>query len=231
MRNLTFMETLVFRAAIVGSLALVGGAAGAQVPHRAEAAPAIASVPPPWAASNAPPPLVIPRQPQSRTERILIEAGGGVGAGVVLGVGGLYIGFLAGAVAATDSRGRTSAERFLAAGAYGGAVGAALGVPIGVYLVGNNFNGNGGFGWTVLGSLAGGAVTFGLVAIADQAEISAAVPLVAGIVLPVAGAVLGYELSSDADSRGPPRRPAQPTVMPTVTTVAHGAALGLVGTF
>lgn len=193
--------------------------------------------PQPWRAPAVmtapyPPAPAIPFTPQNRTERVLIELGGGAGAGLVLGVAGLYLGFLAGTAALADRRGSSSVSGFFVAGAYGGVLGASLGIPLGVYLVGNNYHGNGGLGWTYLCSAVGGAAAFGLAYAAESGDIGVGIPIVAGLFLPLTGAVLGYELSSDADERSTRTpAPAAPTVAPVVTATAGLGLVGVAGSF
>ncbi len=206
--------------------------------------PVTAVTPPPWGGASLPPPplpgpnaaatAALPPPPvivasRRRTDRVLIETGGGAAAGLVLGVAGLYVGFLGGAVSLSDSRARAGTDGFLQAGLYGGIVGASIGIPLGVYLVGNNFRGNGGLGWTYLCSVAGGAAAFGLAVAAQDGNVPVGVPILAGLVLPLAGAVVGYELSSDVDAR--PRPVPRSTLVPLVSVAPGGSVLGLGGTF
>jgi len=170
-----------------------------------------------------PRPPMIPRGRQDRTERVLIEVGGGALAGLLLGAGGLYIGFI-GAVA-SDPLGGTD---MLVNGLYGGIIGAGIGIPIGVYLIGNNFRGNGGLGWTVLGSFGGVAAAVGLALAASNDSIPVGIPVLAGLLLPLAGAALGYELSSHEVA--PPAR-SHLRILPYGTATADGGRFGLVGTF
>lgn len=181
----------------------------------------MAASPPPVPAM--PPPPVIRPNPSARTERVLIELGGGALCGLLVGAGGLYVGVLTGL--ASDPR---RDDDILQTGLYGAVVGAGIGIPIGVYLVGSNFRGNGGFGWTLLGSLGGSGVTFGLAALARNDSLPVGVPVLAGLLLPLAGTVLGYELSSQASV--PPTRVSW-RVVPWVTGTAQGGHLGLIGTF
>lgn len=88
-------------------------------------------------------------------------------------------------------------------GPIGGTVGAFL-VPLGVLLGGHALGGSGGYGWSLLGGLAGAAIGWSLVMAAALTEVS---PLIigAGALVPllhIGGAIIGYELSSD-DNQAP----------------------------
>ena len=119
-------------------------------------------------------------------------------------------------------------DDILRVGLYGGVLGAGLGVPMGVYLVGTNMRGDGGLGWTFLGSMAGSGLTLVLAILARDDVLPVGVPVLAGLVLPVAGAVLGYESSSQL--RAPPAR-ARRHVLPYLTVVGDAGQAGLCGTF
>jgi hypothetical protein len=220
------------------TLALALSTAGALTCAQTVTTAPLVPPPPPWGGANVPPPAgpyataPVPQPPppiivdrQSRAERTIFELGGGLGAGVVIGGIGLYVGLLAGL-----TEGRATSRTFLESTAIGGVIGAAIGVPVGVYLVGNNFRGNGGLGWTLLGSLAGGGIAFGFAYAASNGDMPAGVAILTGLVLPVAGAVCGYELTSDTDSRHPRAR--GPMLLPTVAALpGRGGVVGIVGTF
>jgi hypothetical protein len=83
-------------------------------------------------------------------------------------------------------------------GPIGATVGAFL-VPLGVLLGGHALGGSGGYGWALLGGIAGAAIGWSLVMAAALTEVA---PLIigAGALVPllhIGGAILGYELSSD----------------------------------
>lgn len=93
-------------------------------------------------------------------------------------------------------------------------IGAILGVGSSVYLAGYLMNGDGAYGWTILGSTVGTGLGAGLLAIN-----STNTTLVFAALLPVAGAVTGYELSSHYR-----RRSRERVVMPSITSNSIGIA-------
>ncbi|MEQ9075904.1 MAG: hypothetical protein RLP09_18750 [Sandaracinaceae bacterium] len=117
--------------------------------------------------------------------RILAELGGGLlGAVVGGGVGAL-------AIWAAFEENASPTWLMIAAGS--GTVAGALSVTAGVTLAAHLTNGRGNFGHAFLGQMIGGAVAVPFVVLAlDQDALPAA--LVAAGLLPLAGAVLGYEV-------------------------------------
>ena len=103
-------------------------------------------------------------------------------------------------------------------------------IPAFVYCAGQESDGNGGYGWTTLGALAGELAALGVAAAIDPGEAQDWTLRVGALLLPAAGAVLGYELSSDDDARTPPSR-AGVRVVPTVRASREGAVVGLAGAF
>lgn len=130
-----------------------------------------------------------------RPERIAVELGGGVVGGAA---GAFSLGVLsAGVCALTDAGARSFGCLIPAvAGAY---LGGAVGIPLGVWGFGNLMDGDGGLGWTMLGSLSGTAIAATTLVLTDIEQGS---PLwwTLLIGLPLTGAVLGYELSASEDS-------------------------------
>jgi hypothetical protein len=120
----------------------------------------------------------------------------------LLGAGGALLGGVAfGAVGcAIDSpRGETRRGWGCLGGAVlGGVLGAAITAPIAVWATGTAFGANGGLGYTYLGELAGLGV--GIPSAYFLSQIDAPGPLIAlvAIGLPLAGSVIGYELSTEA---------------------------------
>jgi hypothetical protein len=102
-------------------------------------------------------------------------------------------------------------------------------IPAFVYCAGQESDGNGGYGWTTLGALAGELAALGVAAAIDPGEAQDWTLRVGALLLPAAGAVLGYELSSDADARVSSR--ASVRFAPTVHASREGALVGLAGTF
>jgi hypothetical protein len=171
------------------------------------------------------------RPDPSPATRYTLEALGGLGVGTALGLGGALLGL--GLAAASAPRGRD----FSIAGAVGtvtfGMLGFFFGLPWGVRLVGNARGGNGGYGWSLLGSLLGGMgaslLAFPIAGAAGGGtstgtEFALGVLTIASM---TTGAVLGYELSNDqhALSRQTIGRG------PSVTLAPLGTGLQLVGSF
>jgi len=77
----------------------------------------------------------------------------------------------------------------------GAFTGELLGMPLGVVWVGSWFHGMGTFGTSFLGGLAGLGVAVLIYAVAPTPNV-----LAGGALLPLAGAVIGYELSSSANA-------------------------------
>lgn len=211
-------------------------------------APAYGAPPAPLPAAVAPAPAPVgwaPAQPTlygqdearpSRVGRYLVEGLAGLGAGL----GGAMVGGLVGiAVGANDT------ERCAVAPCGGGmnlgplmagvGIGWFGGVPLGVTLAGNARGGNGGFGWSLLGTL-GGSMAAGLVGYAidpepgDPSNAAGYLALLGG----VAGAVVGYELSNTADrdrARRVPVRTAAVRLTPSASASPQGAVVGVAGTF
>jgi hypothetical protein len=120
-----------------------------------------------------------------RIGRIALEAVMGTGLGAVPIVAGAYIG-LSIDVARASGGGEAGTGFYI-----GTAIGASLGVGSAVYLAGWLMNGDGAYGWAVLGSTAGTALGAGLLAAKSNNA-----TLVFAAALPIAGAITGYELSS-----------------------------------
>jgi hypothetical protein len=164
---------------------------------------------------NAPPPVLRKRTPP-RPVRALAEAGLGFGAGIVVGAAAGALGF---------GIGLASGDIFVAAilgsfGLFGGWLG---GIPLGVVLGGKLMDGNG----SVLATIGGEAI--GLVA---SLALTAATPdgggAVSVLVLPLAGAIAGYELTSDASASQAAAQKGLQSLRPTITRTREGKpAFGL----
>jgi hypothetical protein len=128
--------------------------------------------------------------------RYLLEGVAGLGLGALFVLGGALAGF---GVAAAVDPGDSSALA-TSVGALG-TLGGVFGVPLGATLVGNARGGNGGFGWSLLGTLAGASVG-SLVAVGLRSGESStagtdALSAVVFMLLTAAGGTVGYELSND----------------------------------
>ncbi|MBK6536096.1 MAG: hypothetical protein IPF99_43145 [Deltaproteobacteria bacterium] len=157
-------------------------------------------------------------------------AGIGLGAGVGLGVGLLAYGIVAG----SSSSGWDS---LFAIAAVGG-VGVLMVILLGVTLVGNGRGGNGGYGWSLLGTV-GGSLAANLIQLpllsaceGSSGSCSAARGLMSILSLGAVatGAVLGYELSNDQRRARPPA-PRLVQWAPSAAPTRGGLTLGVAGVF
>jgi len=175
-------------------------------------------------AESAPPAAT---QPIAPALRIGAETGGGI-------LGGALIGGAAGWVlwgtlgSGTDDAARRSAAQV------GAAVGVSVGAPIGVSLTGKLLGQRGSFIISWLSSVAGLGVGYGIYGLVRSGSDSSAAKATYALtlLLPVAGAVIGYELSSPGEP--PPGAEAgasAPSVFPALAIGARGTSFGLVGTF
>lgn len=114
-------------------------------------------------------------------------------------------------------------------GAYvGGGLGIGatlLAVPWGVMLLGDGAGGNGRYWASLVGSLVGAAGGVGLIVIAESESEDAIGPAVgAAFALQIAGAIVGYELSTHDE-------PEAPAVIPVFAPTDGGAFLGVATVF
>ena len=134
------------------------------------------------------------REEQGLIPRLILAPFVGYGVGVSLGALGLLIGAIAGGCFDLDGDfWDTKCAIGVVAGFY---VGALLGIPLGVAMVGGWFNGMGSFGATFLGTLAGAGLAVLIAALVRNYEV-----VFTGALLPLAGAIIGYELSSASNAR------------------------------
>ncbi|WP_366816768.1 GlsB/YeaQ/YmgE family stress response membrane protein [Myxococcus xanthus] len=157
--------------------------------------------------------------------RVAVEFLGGAGGGIIAGSVGLITGFFVGASTVGCD------ECSIVAGV-GGLTGVVVGIPAGTWLGGKLMGGRGTFLATAGGSLIGwGGTLLGsaLLGIGDN-EPGGAVFL---LLLPVVGAVAGYELSSPGEERPALTRKAPSTfqVVPVAGMGERGPRLGLAGSF
>ena len=112
---------------------------------------------------------------------------------------------------------------------------AILGQPLGVTLVGNARGGNGGYGWSLLGTLGGdlvGNLVGALIMDAgcNHGGSNCGVAIVGGALLAtgisLTGSVLGYELSNDQQRLTAPRTATRMHVSPAVVPTHGGLTLG-----
>jgi len=128
------------------------------------------------------------QESDGRIPRLIFEPIMGYTTAVLLGSLGLLVGGLAGCFDVTDR----SCVLGIVAGFY---VGALLGVPLGVMWAGSWFHGMGSFGLTFLGALAGASLSVLIAALAQNYD-----AIFGAALLPVAGAMIAYELSSSSNA-------------------------------
>lgn len=175
-------------------------------------APALAPVPPDgYLGTGVDGPLALPNESERDALRLLAELGGGT-LGVLIG-GGLGTLIVWGAAQAD-----ANPQWMMVAWTAGAALG-AFGVTTGVVLAGEASGGRGNYGHAFIGQLIGGVAALPLVTI-GLAEDAPALAVVAAGLLPLAGAVLGYEMSHAETGSGP-------TIV--VAPTQGGAALGVAG--
>jgi hypothetical protein len=128
---------------------------------------------------------------EDRPARIATESGFGIIGGTVGVFGGALIGYGVCALTGEDDR---SFGCLLPAFA-GGLVGEFVGIGLGVYGGGAIFDGNGGLGWTYLGE-AGAALAATAIILGAEVDVGDVSWWLLTTLLPLSGAVLGYELST-----------------------------------
>lgn len=164
-------------------------------------------------------------QPIAPLVRIGAETGGGIVGGALIG------GTAAWVISATlnTQEGGTSSN---SAAQVGAAVGVSVGAPIGVSLTGKLLGRQGSFIVSWLSSVAGLGVGYGIYGLvragSDSSAAKASYALC--LLLPVAGAVIGYELTS-SQQPAPASVSSGPTLLPAVSFVPGGGAFALVGRF
>ncbi|MCE9673339.1 GlsB/YeaQ/YmgE family stress response membrane protein [Myxococcus stipitatus] len=188
-----------------------------------------ASPPPrPPVAEQARPRKELARPAEDPVPRIAVEAVAGTAGGVVGGTLGLAAGYLLGAPT-------VGCDECNVVSLVGGLTGALVGIPAGTWVGGRLMGGKGTFLGTTAGSLVGwGGALLGsaVLGLGDDDKTLAAFLLL----LPLAGATAGYELSQQGalEATPPPAAPARDTkvrVMPLAGMTEHGPRLGLMGRF
>ncbi|WP_226994200.1 GlsB/YeaQ/YmgE family stress response membrane protein [Myxococcus hansupus] len=164
-------------------------------------------------------------RPADPVPRITVEFASGVAGGLAAGTAGLVLGFLLGSAT-------VGCDECAIVAAVGGSSGVLLGIPAGTYLGGRMMGGKGSFLGTLGGSLVGwGAFALGTAVVGDR-DINPGIAVVM-LMLPIAGAVTGYELSSQRNILKESQREAssQVRLVPVAGMTSHGARLGLMGSF
>jgi hypothetical protein len=157
--------------------------------------------------------------------RIGLEAGAGL-------VGGAAVGFFSewafSGLLATQNN-STQTQRFTSL--FGAPLGVAVGAPLAVTLTGYTLNEHGSFLVSWLCSMAGFAVGGSVYLTATSLSTSQAAKgtYALALLLPVVGAVLGYELSARAADEPP--KPKGPAVVPSVFLSPGGGGAALAGRF
>jgi hypothetical protein len=199
-----FFPVIVPTRACVAALALL-------VPLAARAEPA------PPAATQPIPPLL----------RVGAETGGGIVGGLILGGASAWVIYGTLNTQGDDASRRSAAQ-------VGAAIGVSVGAPIGVSLTGKFLGRQGSFIISWLSSVAGLGVGYGIYGLIRSGSDSSAAKATYALtlLLPVAGAVIGYELSSpDQPVQSSPAAASVPSVLPAVAVGPGGASFALVGRF
>jgi hypothetical protein len=160
--------------------------------------------------------------------RVVVEFVGGTAGGIVAGTVGLVAGYLLAlpTVGCDDCR---------VVSLVGGFTGVLIGIPAGTWAGGRLMGGRGQFISTAGGSLVGwGGALLGSLLLGDSGDNEALA--LALLVLPIAGAITGYELSNTPGLDTPPPPPrassqSQVRVVPLAGMTEHGPRLGLMGRF
>lgn len=168
-------------------------------------------------------------QPISPTLRVGVETGAGILGGALIGGAAAFTLYSTlGSQQGDDSSRKTAAQ-------VGAAVGVSVGAPIGVSLAGKLLGRDGSFIISWLSSVAGLGVGYGIYGLVRAGSDSSAAKATYALtlLLPVAGAVIGYELTSSA-------APVTPTptaaagglqILPVLAVGPGGGVVGLGGTF
>jgi hypothetical protein len=163
-------------------------------------------------------------RPEDPVPRVAVEVVGGIAGGVVAGTVGAVAGYLLAAPTVGCDECRVVAL-------VGGFTGVLLGIPAGTWVGGNVMGGRGQFLSTAGGSLVGwgGALLGSLLLSASSEDDTLALAL---LVLPIAGATTGYELSQASERKAPEARTSgHVQVIPLAGMTERGPRLGLMGRF
>ena len=176
------------------------------------------------AAGSPPSVTVVPPVPLSAPLRLGLEAGAGLVGGAAVGVFSEWA--FSGLLGTQNNT--TQTQRFTSL--FGAPLGVAVGAPLAVSLTGYTLNEHGSFLVSWLSSMAGLAVggsvylTAAGLSNSQAAKGSYALPLL----LPVVGAVLGYELSARAADTP---KPQGPTLIPSLFLSPSGGGGAVAGRF
>ncbi|WP_240359136.1 GlsB/YeaQ/YmgE family stress response membrane protein [Pyxidicoccus trucidator] len=162
--------------------------------------------------------------PKDPVPRVAMEVVGGTAGGLIAGTVGLAAGY----VLALPTVG---CDECRVVALVGGFTGVLMGIPAGTWLGGRLMGGKGQFLATAGGSLVGwGGALLGSLLLSDAADSDALA--LALLVMPIAGATAGYELSNPSE-RPPavPRASERVRVLPVAGMTERGPRLGLMGRF
>jgi len=175
-------------------------------------------------AESAPPEAT---QPISPVLRIGVETGAGILGGALIGGAAAFTLYSTlGSSQGDDSARKTAAQ-------VGAAVGVSVGAPIGVSLAGKLLGRDGSFIISWLTSVAGLGVGYGIYGLVRAGSDSSAAKATYALtlLLPVAGAVIGYEITSSSTPAQPPPTARTVQLVPLVAVGPGGGSVGLAGTF
>jgi len=211
------------RCAVLAVLVSLAARSQPAPPGVTEPAPPAATQPAPSAATQSG--TTAATEPVPPFLRIGAETGGGI-------VGGLLIGGTAAWVVygTLNTQGDDPSRR--SAAQVAGAVGVSVGAPIGVSLTGKLLGRQGSFIISWLSSVAGLGVGYGIYGLIRTGSDSSAAKATYALtlLLPIAGAVIGYELTS-SDQPSPPSATNVPGVVPSIAVGPGGASFALAGRF
>jgi len=166
-------------------------------------------------------------EPVAPLLRVGAETGGGILGGFILGGASAWVIYETLNTQGDDASRRSAAQ-------VGAAIGVSVGAPIGVSLTGKLLGRQGSFIISWLSSVAGLGVGYGLYGLIRSGSDSSAAKATYALtlLLPVAGAVIGYELSSSDQPASPTATsPPAPSLFPAVAVGPGGASFALVGRF
>jgi hypothetical protein len=165
-------------------------------------------------------------QPISPTLRVGVETGAGILGGALIGGAAAFTLYSTLGSQHGDEASRQTAAQV------GAAVGVSVGAPIGVSLAGKLLGRDGSFIITWLSSVAGLGVGYGIYGLVRSGSDSSAAKATYALtlLLPVAGAVIGYELTSSAATPTPPTA-GTVQLVPLLAVGPRGGSLGLGGVF
>jgi hypothetical protein len=169
-------------------------------------------------------PQVVQQTPQfSAPLRIGLEAGAGLVGGAAVGA---FNAWAMQSILGTQNN-SDSTQRLVSL--FGAPLGVAVGAPLAVTLTGYTLGERGSFLVSWLSAMAGLAIggSAYLVSTGISSSQAAEGTYALALVLPVVGAVIGYELSA----RAAEAEPARAVVVPAVAVNAHGASAGVAGRF